>query len=353
MTHTLDVSALRCPMTWVRTKLELERLPAGTTLEVLLPPGEALTNVPRSAREAGHAVDVDGTKIRIVRRMSEASRRGFFRDAFQSAARAALRAEPEPEAPPEEIVAPLLTEAEIERYSRQLVLPDWSEEAQIALRDASVLVVGAGALGSPVALYLAGAGVGRVGLVDSDVVEISNLHRQPLHFTPDLGVPKVESAAAKLRFLNPDVVIEPYQVRLDETNAAGLVEGQDLVIDCSDSFATRYAVNTGLLRRGRGPRRGWRGGVERARDDDPAAGHRLLPLRVPRGARGHAVVRGGRHPRPGRGRARHAAGTRGDQAPQQRPAAAAGRVPDRRPRLAGVHAGARAASATDCPDCGG
>ena len=175
--------------------------------------------------------------------MSEASRRGFFRDAFQSAARAALRAEPEPEAPPEEVVAPLLTEAEIERYSRQLVLPDWSEEAQIALRDASVLVVGAGGLGSPVALYLAGAGVGRVGLVDSDVVEISNLHRQPLHFTPDLGVPKVESAAAKLRFLNPDVVIEPYQVRLDETNAAGLVEGQDLVIDCSDSFATRYAVN--------------------------------------------------------------------------------------------------------------
>src|SRR6478609_8866566 len=175
--------------------------------------------------------------------MSEASRRGFFRDAFQSAARAALRAEAEPEAPPEEVVAPLLTEAEIERYSRQLVLPDGSEEAQIALRDASVLVVGAGGLGSPVALYLAGAGVGRVGLVDSDVVEISNLHRQPLHFTPDLGVPKVESAAAKLRFLNPDVVIEPYQVRLDETNAAGLVEGQDLVIDCSDSFATRYAVN--------------------------------------------------------------------------------------------------------------
>ena len=67
MTHSLDVSALRCPMTWVRTKLELERLPAGTTLEVLLPPGEALTNVPRSAHEAGHAVDVDGTTIRIVR----------------------------------------------------------------------------------------------------------------------------------------------------------------------------------------------------------------------------------------------------------------------------------------------
>jgi molybdopterin/thiamine biosynthesis adenylyltransferase len=175
--------------------------------------------------------------------MTDSSRRNFFRGAFQSAARAALRPEPEPEPVPEEVVAPLLSEAEIERYSRQLVLPDWSEDAQVRLRDASVLVVGAGALGSPVALYLAGAGVGRIGLADSDVVEISNLHRQPLHFTPDLGVPKVESAAAKLRFLNPDALVETYQVRLDETNAGGLVEGQDLVIDCSDTFETRYAVN--------------------------------------------------------------------------------------------------------------
>jgi molybdopterin-synthase adenylyltransferase len=217
-------------MTWVRTKLALERLTVGETLEVLVPPGEAETNVPRSAAGEDRAL------------VSDSSRRSFFRDAFQSAARAALRPDEEPEVP-EEVVTPLLSEAEMERYSRQLVLEDWTEEAQLRLRDASVLIVGAGALGTPVALYLAGAGVGRIGLVDDDVVDISNLHRQPLHFTPDLGVPKVESAAAKLRFLNPDVVIEPYQVRLDETNAAGLVEGQDLVIDCSDSFATRYAVN--------------------------------------------------------------------------------------------------------------
>jgi molybdopterin/thiamine biosynthesis adenylyltransferase len=138
---------------------------------------------------------------------------------------------------------PLLSEAEMERYSRQLVLPEWSELAQIALRDASVLVIGAGALGSPVALYLAGAGVGRLGVVDSDVVELSNLHRQPLHFTPDIGEGKAESAAAKLRFLNPEVLVETYPVRLDESNADGLVAGQDLVIDCSDSFETRYAVN--------------------------------------------------------------------------------------------------------------
>ena len=131
----------------------------------------------------------------------------------------------------------------LERYSRQLVMPEWSSAAQRALAEASVLVIGAGALGSPVALYLAGAGVGRLGIVDADDVELSNLHRQILHFTPDIGVPKAHSAAAKLGFLNPGVVVEPYQVRLDAANAAGLIEGADLVVDCSDSFETRYAVN--------------------------------------------------------------------------------------------------------------
>ena len=136
-----------------------------------------------------------------------------------------------------------LSDAELERYGRQLVLPEWGRAAQPAVGEASVLVIGAGALGSPVALYLAGAGVGRIGIVDDDAVELSNLHRQLLHFTPDVGVPKAESAAAKLRFLNPEVVVEPYRVRVDADNAAALVEGQDLVVDCSDSFATRYAVN--------------------------------------------------------------------------------------------------------------
>jgi molybdopterin/thiamine biosynthesis adenylyltransferase len=167
------------------------------------------------------------------------SRRGFFRELAEAAAdvvREVQGAAGEPE-------APALSDAEMDRYSRQLLLPEWSEAAQLALRRASVLVVGVGALGSPVATYLAGAGVGRIGLVDDDDVEPSNLARQFLHFTPDVGVPKAESAAAKLRFLNPDVVIEPYRVRLDAGNAAGLVAGQDLVVDCSDSFATRYAVN--------------------------------------------------------------------------------------------------------------
>ena len=164
------------------------------------------------------------------------SRRRFFRELASVVSTAKEAVEPAP--PPFD-----LTAAEIERYSRQLVLPEWGAAAQLAVTEASVLVIGAGALGAPVALYLAGAGVGRIGILDDDAVELSNLHRQLLHFTPDLGVPKAESAAAKLRYLNPDIVVEPYQVRAGRDNAGALVEGQDLVVDCSDSFATRYAVN--------------------------------------------------------------------------------------------------------------
>ena len=145
--------------------------------------------------------------------MSE-DRRAFFRGIMRSAAEVAG-------APPPPVDAPVLDEPDIERYSRQLVLPEWSEAAQRALGEASVLVVGAGALGSPVAAYLAGAGVGRLGIVDSDDVELSNLHRQPLHFTPDLGTAKAQSAAAKLRYLNPDVLVEPYQARFNPAHARG------------------------------------------------------------------------------------------------------------------------------------
>ncbi len=172
--------------------------------------------------------------------MSDASsRRGFLRDIAKAAAKhipEVIKDEPEPMPA---VLSPLLTEEEITRYSRQLALPGWSELAQVALRDASVLIVGAGALGSPVALYLAGAGVGRIGIVDSDIVELSNLPRQPLHYTPDLGVAKAHSAAAKLGFLNPEVVVEPYQARF----APAMLDDVDLVVDCSDSFETRYEVN--------------------------------------------------------------------------------------------------------------
>lgn len=136
-----------------------------------------------------------------------------------------------------------LTERELERYSRQLVLPEWSGVAQEALRGASAIVVGAGALGSPAAMYLTAAGIGRIGVVDSDAVELSNLHRQILHFTPDLGLPKAENAAVKLRALNPEVEVDPYPARLEEANAEAILMGADVVVDCTDSFETRYVVN--------------------------------------------------------------------------------------------------------------
>jgi molybdopterin/thiamine biosynthesis adenylyltransferase len=172
---------------------------------------------------------------------SGSSRRGFLRDIGLAAARqVASRFDADDEA---EVAESRLTEDEVQRYARQLVLPEWSEAAQVALRDASVLVIGLGGLGAPVAMHLAGAGVGRLGIVDGDAVEISNLHRQHLHFTPDLGVAKAASAAAKLRFLNPEIMVEDYYVAIEADNVAGMVEANDLVVDCSDSFATRYVVN--------------------------------------------------------------------------------------------------------------
>ena len=143
-----------------------------------------------------------------------------------------------------------LSELEIERYSRQLVLPEWSGEAQERLRSARAIVVGAGALGSPAATYLVAAGVGTVGVVDDGAVELSNLHRQPLHFTPDLELPKVTTAAVKLRVLNPEVQVEEYRVRVEESNAQAIVADADVVLDCSDGFDTRYVVNDACCAQG-------------------------------------------------------------------------------------------------------
>ena len=136
-----------------------------------------------------------------------------------------------------------LSQRELERYSRQLLMPEWTGEAQDRLKSSSALVVGAGALGSPAATYLVAAGIGRLGVVDGDTVELSNLHRQPLHMTPDVGARKAEVAAAKLGLLNPEVLVEPYPVALDETNAEAIVTGADVVLDCTDSFESRYLVN--------------------------------------------------------------------------------------------------------------
>ncbi len=136
-----------------------------------------------------------------------------------------------------------LSERELDRYSRQLLMAEWSAAAQERLKAARAIVVGVGALGSPAASYLVAAGVGQVGVVDGDSVELSNLHRQPLHFTPDVGAPKAETAAAKLGLLNPEVVVEPYPVALEEANAEAVVMGADVVVDCTDSFESRYVVN--------------------------------------------------------------------------------------------------------------
>ncbi len=136
-----------------------------------------------------------------------------------------------------------LTPDQIERYSRQIMIPDVGGSGQIRLRQASVLVVGAGGLGSPAAFYLAAAGVGRLGIVDSDTVNLSNLQRQILHTTADQGLRKVESARSRLLELNAEVEVEIHDVRLTEDNAAELMAPYDFVIDGSDNFDTKFLVN--------------------------------------------------------------------------------------------------------------
>jgi molybdopterin/thiamine biosynthesis adenylyltransferase len=143
-----------------------------------------------------------------------------------------------------------LSPQELDRYSRQLLMDEWSGAAQERLKGSRAIVVGVGALGSPVATYLAVAGVGTIGLVDGDAVELSNLHRQPLHFTPDISGSKAEVAATKLGLLNPEIVAEPYPVALDATNAEAIVAGADVVVDCTDSFESRYTVNDACCAQG-------------------------------------------------------------------------------------------------------
>jgi adenylyltransferase/sulfurtransferase len=136
-----------------------------------------------------------------------------------------------------------LSAEELERYARHIVLREVGGPGQAALRRSRVLVVGAGGLGAPVLLYLAAAGVGTLGIVDDDVVALSNLQRQVIHATPDIGAPKVESAAALIRRLNPHVAVEQHGVRLTAQNALALIGSYDIVADGSDNFATRYLVS--------------------------------------------------------------------------------------------------------------
>jgi molybdopterin/thiamine biosynthesis adenylyltransferase/rhodanese-related sulfurtransferase len=137
----------------------------------------------------------------------------------------------------------MLTPSERARYARHLILPEVGEEGQEKLKRSSVLIVGAGGLGSPVGLYLAAAGVGRIGLVDFDDVDASNLHRQVLYGTSDTGRPKVEAARARLQDLNPEIAIETHGAALTSENALAILANYDVIVDGTDNFATRYLVN--------------------------------------------------------------------------------------------------------------
>src|SRR6202163_390065 len=137
----------------------------------------------------------------------------------------------------------MLNADELERYARHIVLREVGGPGQAALKRARVLVVGAGGLGAPVLLYLAAAGVGTLGIIDDDTVALSNLQRQAIHGTPEIGDPKVESAAAAIARLNPHVGVELHAARLDAGNALALIGQYDLVADGSDNFATRYLVS--------------------------------------------------------------------------------------------------------------
>jgi molybdopterin/thiamine biosynthesis adenylyltransferase len=135
-----------------------------------------------------------------------------------------------------------LTDSQIERYSRHILLPEVGGQGQEKLLAGRVLLVGAGGLGCPAGLYLAAAGVGTLGIMDADVVDLSNLQRQIAHATPDIGRPKVDSAAEKFRALNPDVTIQSYRERLTAANALAILCDYDFVIDGTDNFASKFLV---------------------------------------------------------------------------------------------------------------
>ena len=143
-----------------------------------------------------------------------------------------------------------MTDEQLLRYSRHILLDDIGVEGQQRLLAAHAVVVGAGGLGSPVALYLASAGVGRITLLDADTVDLTNLQRQIAHTADRVGLPKVESARTAMQALNPEVQVEARQVRADEALLDELLPGADVLLDCSDNFATRHALNRASRRHG-------------------------------------------------------------------------------------------------------
>lgn len=186
----------------------------------------------------------------FLRGMARAATPGQPAEAPRRQSHPAPEADPAPTAP--------------DRYAVPRAVPEWGAARQGLIGQAEVLVIGAGALAGPVLTYLAGAGVGRLGVVDNAVVAPDDLRADALHFTPDAGVAKAHSAAVKLGFLNPDIVVEPYQVHLDDGNAEGLLSGQHMVVDCSNSERTNaivadagHALGVDVVIAFAGSRRGW------------------------------------------------------------------------------------------------
>jgi len=151
---------------------------------------------------------------------------------------------------PEQSVTAELSEEELEYYSRQVVMADMGYNAQLKLKNSKACLVGVGGLGSPAAMQLAAMGVGYLRIVDRDVVELTNLHRQHLYGVDDVGYPKVEAAAKRLRQLNPYIKVEPLPLSVNQTNAEDIVRGMDVVVDGLDSMAARYAINRACIKLG-------------------------------------------------------------------------------------------------------
>jgi sulfur-carrier protein adenylyltransferase/sulfurtransferase len=148
-----------------------------------------------------------------------------------------------PAAPPVAKAARTLSKDEVLRYSRHLIMPEVGMEGQLKLKQAKVLCIGTGGLGAPLGLYLAAAGVGRIGLVDFDSVDYTNLQRQILFGTSDVGRPKIEAASARLRNLNPEIQVDQFETRLTSENALDILHDYDIIVDGTDNFPTRYLVN--------------------------------------------------------------------------------------------------------------
>lgn len=136
-----------------------------------------------------------------------------------------------------------LTEEDLERYSRHIILQDVDIDGQIKIMNSKILIIGAGGLGSPVALYLAAAGIGEIGIIDGDVVDLSNLQRQIIHTTNDINIPKVESAKAKMLAINPNIKVNTYNTMVNSTNILDLIKEYDFIIDGTDNFASKFLIN--------------------------------------------------------------------------------------------------------------